>query len=126
MSQFPMSESRKRVLDKIPDYAVLITPSEARIRVIAADTLVAETSRALLVQETRHGDVYYLPRSDIDMSLLTPTGHTTYCPFKGHANYWSVGDLENVVWSYEEPYPEVEGLKDYLSFYVDRVSQTVS
>ena len=62
------------------------------------------------------------------MDLLRRTTHTTYCPFKGHACYWSLKDepqMENVVWSYEGPYPEVAELKDYVSFYTDRVDQQI-
>ena len=61
------------------------------------------------------------------MELLRATDHQTFCPFKGEAAYWTVSAggqaLENVVWSYPEPFDEVAGLKDYLSFYTDRVTQ---
>ena len=125
MPQFPMTDSRRPVLERIPDYAVAISDAGKNITVSIADKVVAETSRALLIQETRHKDVYYLPREDVDLSLFEPTDHSTYCPFKGHANYFSYGDLENLVWSYEDPYPEVSELKDYLSFYTDRVEINV-
>ena len=126
MAQFPMTESRKRILEKIPDYAVDISPSEVNVRVSVGDKVIADCSRALLIKESRHDDVYYLHRNDVDMSVLTKTEHSTYCPFKGHATYWSFGELDNLVWSYEDPYPEVAPLKDYLSFYTNRVAQTIS
>lgn len=121
MPQFPMTDSRSATLERIPDYAVAISQAAKTITVSVNGQVLAQTSRALLVQETRHADVYYLPREDVDLSLFVSTDLSTYCPFKGHANYFSYGDLENLVWSYEDPYPEVAELKNYLSFYVDRV-----
>ena len=68
--------------------------------------------------------MFYLPRESVDMTLLTRTDHSTYCPFKGHACYWTLNlngaKEENIVWSYEDPDPEVAGLKGYVSFYADR------
>ncbi|MBT4162201.1 MAG: DUF427 domain-containing protein [Gammaproteobacteria bacterium] len=124
MSQFPMTDSRRSILERIPDYEVRVTATDSLINVRYGDLLIADTTSALLIHETRHGDVYYLPPKDIDWSLLEPTELSTYCPFKGHASYWSLkgeDTLENFVWSYRNPYPEVEELKDYMSFYTDRV-----
>ena len=128
MAQFPMTDSRRRILEKIPDYAVDIEPANKTVKVTVGDQVIAESNNALLVRETRHDDVYYLPRSDVDLASLTATEHSTYCPFKGHASYWSLpGDpeRENFVWSYEDPYPEVSELKDYLSFYTDKTEINV-
>ena len=128
MPQFPMNDSRRRILERIPDYAVAISPATGKVTVTWQDTVIAASDAALLVQETRHDDVYYIPREDVNMDLLSVTDLSTYCPFKGHAAYWSLkeGNLENFVWSYEGPYPEVGELKDYLSFYTDKVEQVIS
>lgn len=125
MPQFPRTPDRERILDKIPDYAVELSASPSTIVLSLDGVEMARSSAALLVRETRHADVYYLPRRDVNMALLKPTDHSTYCPFKGYASYWSatVNDKieENLVWSYEDPFDEVGGIKDYLSFYADRV-----
>ena len=59
------------------------------------------------------------------MSLLKATAHASYCPYKGDANYFSIiagGRVaENAVWSYEQPYPAVNEIKEYLAFYPERV-----
>lgn len=124
MPQFPVTPARQRILARIPDYAVDIEAAAEAITVHYHGHELARSSRALLVRETRHADVYYLPRQDVNMDLFARTEHSTYCPFKGHASYWSLqmdGKQEaNIVWSYEDPYPEVAALKDYLSFYTDR------
>lgn len=124
MPQFPVTPTREKILARIPDYAVTISPAREKIVVSVDGRIIAESDQALLVQETRHDDVYYLPREDVRMDLLEPTEHSTYCPFKGHATYWSLRDggpeTGNLVWSYENPYPEVEGLRHYLSFYREK------
>jgi len=125
MPQFPVTPDRERILARIPDYAVTATPCPDTVVVRRDGAEIARSRRALLVSETRHADVYYLPRDDVDMNRLQRTAHQTYCPFKGYASYWSVlapgGVIENAVWSYEDPFEEVGGLRDYLSFYTDRV-----
>ncbi len=108
----------------------MISPADKKVTVTFEGKTIAESTDALLVQETRHADVYYLPRKDVRMDLLEPTGQSTYCPFKGHASYWSLrgaGEAgENLVWSYENPYSEVQELSNYLAFYDDRVQITTS
>jgi uncharacterized protein (DUF427 family) len=122
MGQFPVTPDRAAILERMPDYEVRMTSADQRVTVHHEGQLIADSTDALLIEETRHADVYYLPRSDVDMSLLTRTDHVTYCPFKGHASYWSLGpDLANLVWSYENPFPEVAAIRDYVSFYSDRV-----
>jgi len=128
MPQFPMTDSRRKVLQRIPDYAVAISSYEGTVTVKAGNTVIAETKAALLIQETRHDDVYYLPREDVDLTFLASTNQSTYCPFKGHASYWSYtgnSDLENFVWSYAEPYEQVEALTGHMSFYTNKVNQII-
>lgn len=124
MAQFSVIPERAKILERLPDYSVIIKPIEKTATVRFRGTIVAQSDKALLIQETRHDDVVYLPRSALIMQYFSATQHTTYCPFKGHANYWDLivqGDsAENVVWSYEDPYPEVAELKDHVSFYTDR------
>jgi uncharacterized protein (DUF427 family) len=108
-----------------PDYRVDILPRRNAVRAWWGDSLLAETTRSLLVDEQDHGLVFYFPRDDVRMEQLQPTDHDSYCPFKGHASYFRVDgagdDGDNVAWSYEEPYPEVARLRDYVAFYQDRV-----
>jgi uncharacterized protein (DUF427 family) len=116
---------RESLYHKYPDYRVNLDPSTARIRVSFAGEMIAESERTLMVRETKHTPVVYFPRDDVRFDLLEATSHVTFCPFKGEASYWTlrVGDRveENVVWSYADPFDEVAGIKDYVSFYADRV-----
>ena len=110
---------------RYPDYRVELLSHPGRARVVFHGEVVAESDAALLVKETRHADVVYFPRGDVRMQWLERTAHESFCPFKGEASYWSlvVGDRreENAVWSYEDPFEEVAGLRDHLAFYGDRV-----
>jgi uncharacterized protein (DUF427 family) len=69
--------------------------------------------------------VQYVPRADVDMSLLTRTAHTTHCPYKGDASYYSIkvdGKVaENAIWTYEQPFPGVTQIAGYMAFYPNRV-----
>jgi uncharacterized protein (DUF427 family) len=130
MPQFAVTKTREKILSRIPDYAVEITSVNREVTVSFRGVIVARSARPLLVKETKHADVYYLPRGDVDMSLFTATDLSTYCPFKGYASYWMLdaggASEDNVVWSYEDPCAEVMALKDAMSFYTDRADLTIS
>jgi uncharacterized protein (DUF427 family) len=104
-----------------------IEPTDKRIRVIFNGVVIAETRRAKRVLETSHPPAYYIPPEDIRMDLLKSTSRHTYCEFKGAASYWTltVGDRssENVAWSYPNPQPGYEPIKDHLAFYASRVDE---
>jgi uncharacterized protein (DUF427 family) len=108
-----------------PDHPITITASDKRVRVLFADWTVADTVEALTLQEASYKPVQYIPRDDVDMGVLTPTDHTTHCPYKGDASYYSINIrgriAENAIWSYEEPFPAMAEIKGYLAFYPDRV-----
>src|SRR5262249_10156075 len=73
-----------------PDYKVELEPTARRIRVAFNGVVIADTTRAMLMRESRHRPVYYLPLADIRPDVIAPTDHQTHCPFKGHAAYWTV------------------------------------
>ena len=80
-----------------------------------------ETTRAKLLHEGVHKPVPYIPLEDFDQSRLQRTDHSSHCPFKGDASYWSVGDHANVVWAYEQPKDGVQWLKGYAAVYFDKM-----
>jgi uncharacterized protein (DUF427 family) len=109
-----------------PDYRVdLARDKGRRARVVFAGITVADSAEVLTVQESAHEAVLYFPRKDVRMDMMSRTEHHTYCPFKGTCSYWTLNangrTAENAVWSYEEPYDEVMGLKDYVAFYRSKV-----
>ena len=108
-----------------PDHPITITENPHRIRVMLGGFIVAETTNALTLHEGALPPVHYIPRSDVRMDLLERTDHRTHSPYKGDAAYFTVMaggiERENAVWSYEEPYPAVAGLKERLAFCANRV-----
>jgi uncharacterized protein (DUF427 family) len=108
-----------------PDHPITISPAEGTVRVTVAGRIVAESSRALRLEENGYPPVYYLPRDDADTSLLIRTAHSTYCPYKGDCSYYSIPSggtkSENAVWTYENPYAAVASIQEYLAFYPTRV-----
>jgi uncharacterized protein (DUF427 family) len=108
-----------------PDHVITITPSPSHVVVTHAGRVIADTTGALLLREANHDDVLYIPRSDVTMSLLERTSHSSYCPYKGDAAYFSIVTdttrAENAVWTYEAPYPAVAAIKAFVAFYPDRV-----
>lgn len=116
---------RENLHGKVPGYRVELAPEARRVRVLFAGEVVADSRRALVVKETRHADVVYVPREDVRMETLERSDHQSFCPFKGEASYWSfraaAPGRDDAVWSYEAPFPGVAGLKGYVSFYPDRV-----
>ncbi|HEY2444788.1 MAG TPA: DUF427 domain-containing protein [Rhizomicrobium sp.] len=115
----------KQVLIPGPDHPITIEPAGKRIGVKVAGRVVADSRAALTLREANYRPVHYIPRSDVDLSLLARTDHATYCPYKGDCNYYSVplgdGRSVNAVWTYEAPYEAVAQIKDHLAFYPDRV-----
>ena len=108
-----------------PDHPITISAVEDKVRVTVAGRIVAESTRALRLEEKGHPPVYYLPRNDADMSLLVRSEHSTYCPYKGDCRYYSIpiggSKSENAVWTYETPHEAVVNIKEYLAFYPSRV-----
>jgi uncharacterized protein (DUF427 family) len=103
-------------------------PTQRRIRVELAGTTIADSDTAMLMCEPGHVPVYYLPFDDLRMDLMRRTNHSTTCPHKGVAAYWTatVGGrtVDNVLWSYPEPYEHApSGIKDYAAFYWDKVDR---
>jgi uncharacterized protein (DUF427 family) len=108
-----------------PDHPITISSNGRRVRVRFGDRIVADTTRALTLREAHYPPVHYIPRADADMSAFTRTAHHTHCPYKGEASYFTIAadgrTAENAVWSYEQPFPAVAEIKEYLAFYPNRV-----
>jgi uncharacterized protein (DUF427 family) len=111
----------RQILVPGPDHPITVTASDAHVVVRAGGKVIADTRRALELREASYPPVFYIPREDADMTLLEPSAHVSYCPYKGEASYFSVEGGENAVWSYEAPYDAVAEIRGHLAFYPDRV-----
>lgn len=112
---------------KIPsaEHPITIEKNASRVVVSVAGRVIADTRDALTLREASYPAVQYIPRKDVDMTLLERTAHGTYCPYKGDSAYYSIpvgGERSaNAVWTYEAPYEAVSVIKDHVAFYPDRV-----
>ncbi len=96
---------------------ITITADPSRWHIRVGDTILGETSAALMLSEAGHSPTLYVPRADMAMEAFTPTDRITTCPWKGQASYLSVAGLQNVVWSYVTPQDRVAAIAGYLAFY---------
>ena len=108
-----------------PDHPITLSTDGPRMRVRYANHVIADSARAVRLSEADYPPVVYFPREDVETGFLSKTEKTTQCPYKGDATYYSAfinSDLlENVAWSYEDPYPAVEQIRGLIAFYSDRV-----
>jgi uncharacterized protein (DUF427 family) len=108
-----------------PDHPITISAAAGRVRVRFAGHTVAESARALSLREASYPPVLYIPRDDVDMTVPVRSAHTTRCPYKGEASFYSIKvdgrDAENAIWSYEQPSAGVAEIAGHVAFYPSRV-----
>ena len=109
-----------------PDHPITVTPHPGRVRVTFEGRPVADSADVLVLREASYPPVFYFPRADVAMSDLVRTEHSTHCPYKGDASYYSLtadGKVSpNAVWTYETPFDQMSAIAGRLAFYANRVS----
>ncbi|RXZ83128.1 DUF427 domain-containing protein [Paenibacillaceae bacterium] len=102
-------------------------PALRWVRVQVDGVTIADSKSAVLLHERGHLPVYYFPKSDVRQDLIVASEHRTFCPYKGYASYWDVkvGDrvIEQAAWSYPDPIPQSEGIREYIAFYWNKVDK---
>ena len=115
----------RTVLQPGPQHPITVEPAPGRVTVQVAGTPVADTSSALALQEANYPVVYYIPLADVRSEVLKPSDHTTYCPYKGDASYYSLatpnGEVADAAWYYAEPYSAVAEIAGHVAFYANKV-----
>jgi uncharacterized protein (DUF427 family) len=110
-----------------PPHRIYFADFLPRVRAVVAGRTVLDTTRGKLLYETGIMPRLYAPLEDFDPAFLTRTDHTTHCPFKGDASYWSLAvdgtSRENAVWAYESPMGEAAWLEGYASLYHERADE---
>ena len=111
--------------ERKPDYPLSISRADGRVQVMYRGERLAESTRALRMTESTYDPVFYIPKGDVRLELLEATDHSTHCPFKGDASYWSIASggatAVNAVWAYEKPYDEVAEIAGALAFDASKV-----
>ncbi|MGV0810410.1 DUF427 domain-containing protein [Mycolicibacterium boenickei] len=113
------------VLQPTAAHPITVAPTGSRVTVRVNGEVVAETDDALTLQESTYPAVQYIPLADVT-AALTRSDTTTYCPYKGEANYYHVGGIDDAIWTYEQPYPAVAEIAGRVAFYPDKAEVTVA
>ncbi|USI73904.1 DUF427 domain-containing protein [Sphingomonas morindae] len=107
------------------DHPFTIEPNGKRVTVSLGGKTIVDTTNALILREAAYAPVQYIPRADVDFAYLSGSDHRTHCPYKGDASYFdgSADDrrMENIAWSYEEPFDAVAAIRGHIAFYPGRV-----
>ena len=110
-----------------PDRVLDYRPEPERVRVTFNGEVIADSRAAIALREADYPVVHYLPAGDVRAGLLVRSRHSSYCPFKGTASYWSirVGDRvsQDAAWAYETPYDEAGLIEGHVAFYLSRVDR---
>lgn len=83
--------------------------------------VVADTRRPVVLYESGFAPRWYVPRVDVDESALAPVDGQTFCPYKGLASYYTIGDRSRAAWSYTDAWPEVAAVRNLVSFEPDKI-----
>ena len=104
-----------------PGHTITIRPAESPWRATHGGTLLAESSRALILKEAGYAPVVYFPREDVRLEALVAVDRTSTCPFKGEAGYYARSGSEPIAWTYPETYDEVAAIAGHIAFYPQQV-----
>ena len=111
-----------------PDHPIVIEPFSGPASVSVGNVEIARSGSALALSEASYPVVYYLPRGDVAMDLVQRSGKVTHCPYKGDAAHFTIHadgkTVEDVAWSYEQPYGAVAAIGEFLAFFPDKVDIT--
>ncbi len=101
--------------------------SPRRIRARFGGETVVDSRHPKLLHEYGHLPIYYFPEDEVRLDLLEPSDHTTRCPWKGEASYWSLvaggQRAENAAWSYPDPLEDAPPLAGHIAFYWDAMDE---
>jgi uncharacterized protein (DUF427 family) len=112
-----------------PHHRIDTRHSSRRVRVSLDGHELAASTRPVLLTETSLPVRWYLPAEDVDGAYLRPSATSTACAYKGVARYWSAElpgrTVEDVAWSYPDPLPGAEAVRDLVCFFAERVDIAV-
>jgi uncharacterized protein (DUF427 family) len=121
--------TERPVLQPTAEHPITVTPTGRHVTVRVNGETIAETDAALTLQESTYPAVQYIPLADVVESALSRSDNTTYCPFKGDANYYHVtvggNTVDDVIWTYEQPYPAVGAIAGHVAFYPNKADVLV-
>ena len=121
-----VSDTMKKAAHAVGAHRISTKPGTRHVRVEHDGQVLAESDRAVELEETGLPTRYYLPREDVRTDLLTPSDTTSHCPFKGDATYLSAPGAADAFWVYEAPSEEdAQPIAGMLAPWPGRVDVTV-
>jgi uncharacterized protein (DUF427 family) len=120
-------EEEDRVLGHAADpyHRIDIRRSSRHLVVRDGDRVVADTHAPFVLYESGFAPRGYVPRADVVDDALHSVEGQTFCPYKGLASYYDVGEAGRAAWSYRAPFEEVARIGDLVSFYPEQVTVTI-
>jgi uncharacterized protein (DUF427 family) len=117
-------EEDERILGHAADmyHRIDIRGTSRRLVARAAERVIADSSRPIVLHESGFAPRWYVPRDDIDESALTPGETQTFCPYKGICSYYDIGEARRAAWSYRDAFTEVGRISDLISFEPDKIT----
>ncbi len=116
---------RAALIESVWDYPrpPRVEPFRGHIQVIFNNEVIADTSRAMRVLETSHPPVYYIPPADIHMSLLSAARGSSFCEWKGTADYFDVcaggSTAPRSAWCYRSPSEAFSAISEHVAFFAE-------
>jgi uncharacterized protein (DUF427 family) len=116
-------EEDERIVGHAADFyhRIDIRTTSRHLVVRDGQRVIADTRRPLALYESGFAPRWYVPRDDIDESVLMPAEGQTFCPYKGLASYYSIGERRRAAWSYIDAWTEVQRVRNYVSFEPDKI-----
>ena len=78
--------------------------------------VIAESDDTVVVENN-----HYFPLDSVDPAVLVDSTHTSFCPWKGTASYYSLrvdgASNENAAWYYAEPKDAAAEIKGRVAFW---------
>ena len=120
-------EEDERILGHAADpyHRIDIRRSSRHLVVRDGERVVADTHEPLVLYESGFAPRWYVPRADVVGDALQPVEGQTFCPYKGLASYYDIGDAKHAAWSYRAPFDEMARIGDLVSFEPDKVTVTL-
>jgi uncharacterized protein (DUF427 family) len=120
-------EEDERILGHAADpyHRIDIRRSSRHLVARDGETVIADTHAAFVLYESGFAPRWYVPRADVVDGALQPVEGQTFCPYKGLASYYDVGEARSAAWSYRAPFEEVSRIADLVSFYLEKVTVTI-
>jgi uncharacterized protein (DUF427 family) len=109
-----------RVHPRDPYHRIDVLKTDRHVRVLLDGEVLADSRRAVALFESNLPPRWYLPADDVTVELR-PSDTVTRCPYKGTAAYHSAAGVDDLVWHYADPFPEVGRIKGLLCFFNEKV-----